>query len=192
MLGLEGVYKYILQETLCSQRLYLFSIMFLYLKMEARSLNTEVEKLRDALSSEAGVKLSCPESICQDQKCSLTQIGKFSISVTYEGFRDIMLIIQLFISRELRKSSLNECSLPARHFSKHFMLQLVNMEYSYFLSLGDLGEKQTDLPKMAGSVNGKAELLTPVMQLRDHGLNISTVSLLRSQGKLKVCHILLT
>ena len=71
MLGLEGVYKYILQETLCSQRLYLFSIMFLYLKMEARSLNTEVEKLRDALSSEAGVKLSCPESICQDQKCSL-------------------------------------------------------------------------------------------------------------------------
>ena len=113
MLGLEGVYKYILQETLCSQRLYLFSIMFLYLKMEARSLNTEVEKLRDALSSEAGVKLSCPESICQDQKCSLTQIGKFSISVTYEGFRDIMLIIQLFISRELRKSSLNECSLPA-------------------------------------------------------------------------------
>ena len=122
MLGLEGVYKYILQETLCSQRLYLFSIMFLYLKMEARSLNTEVEKLRDALSSEAGVKLSCPESICQDQKCSLNQIGKFSITVTYEGFRDIMLIIQLFISRELRKSSLNECSLPARHFSKHFML----------------------------------------------------------------------
>lgn len=115
--------------------------MFLYLKMEARSLNTEVEKLRDALSSEAGVKLSCPESICQDQKCSLNQIGKFSISVTHEGFRDIMLIIQLFISRELRKSSLNECSLPARHFSKHFMLELVYMEYSYCSVLGRFGRE---------------------------------------------------
>lgn len=42
------------------------------------------------------------------------------------------------------------------------------MEYSYCSVLGRLGEKQTDLPRMAGSLNGKAELLTPVMQLRDH------------------------
>lgn len=143
--------------------------MFLYLKMEARSLNPEIKKLRDALSFEAGVKLSCPESICQDQKCSLNQIGKFSISVTYESFRDIMLIIQLFYLQRVEK---NPALMSAHYLPGAFLntscYSLFIWNIPIVLSLGDLGEKQTDLPRMAGSLNGKAELLTPVMQLRDH------------------------
>lgn len=85
-----------------------------------------------------------------------------------------MLIIQLYLQRGKKNpASMSAHYLPGTSLNTScYSLFIWNIP---ILPLEDLGEKETDLPKMAGSVNGKAELLIPAMQLRDHCLKIPTV-----------------